>query len=712
MMNIITVPKIRNPLLIAMTIAVMAATTAQAQAADTSAWECEFCPFESGHRADYQIGATDVSDDAAYLGDANGYSEDGNYGNIDGEGSYTRERQQLRWQVEDLGLDSRYAELTGGRQGSVDFNLSYREIPRTQFITTSTIFQQSTDDTLLLPTGWVRAANTSGFSALDTSLTRRDIESDRSILQVGGRYLATKRISFSADYRRQEQDGIDFVGGSFFFQASQLLRPIDYVTDAADFSVRYAADNGFLSLAWHLSAFESDNNALSWENPFTAGTGAEFGALALPPGNNFNQLSLAGGYKFSQSRTVVAFSAAAGRMGQNKAFLPYTTNPNTVVAALPRLSLDGEVDTSNFAFSLTSRIINKAHLKLSYRYDERDNNTAQDIWSGVIAEAFVTGAATNIPYSFERSTLKLSADYDLFDTVRVSGGYDRKTVDRDFQEVAGQTEDSGWGRVLWRPNGALQIDVKGGAARRDIDGSYDETFAATLGQNPLLRKYNLAFRYRTFGELTFVAALPESPLTITINGLFADDSYTRSKMGLTSGDELNLTGDLSWAFSAKSSLYLTAGYEDIESEQFGSELFAREDWYATNNDSFVTAGGGIRVREIAGKVDLQLDYTRSEGTSEIDVGSVANGLSQFPDLESTLQYLRMTLSYQQSDRLALTMNLRYQSFEAEDWALQGVGPATIPSALMLGAQAYDEEQVIFGLGFRYSIGGAERTPSN
>jgi len=299
----------------------------------------------------------------------------------------------------------------------------------------------------------------------------------------------------------------------------------------------------------------------------------------------------------------------------------------------------------------------------------------------------------------------------LFDTVRVSAGYDRKTIDRDFQEVSGQTEDGSWGRVLWRPNGALQIDVKGGAARRDID-SYDETFAATLGQNPLLRKYNLAFRFRTYGELTFVASFPESPVTITLNGLFADDSYTRSRMGLTSGDELRLTGDLSWAFSAKSSLYLSGGFENIESEQFGSELSAREDWYATNKDSFVTAGGGVRVREIGGKVDLQLNYMRSEGTSEINATSAANGLSQFPDLESTLEYLRMTLSYQQSDRLALTMNLLYQSFEAKDWALQGVGPATLPSVLTLGAEPYDEEQVIFGLGFRYSIGSSGNTPSN
>jgi len=356
-------------------------------------------------------------------------------------------------------------------------------------------------------------------------------------------------------------------------------------------------------------------------------------------------------------------------------------------------------------------VFDNARIKLAYRYDERGNRTAQDLWTGVIAEAFVSGADTNIPYSFKRSTLNLSADYDLLDAVRVSGGYDRKSIDRDFQEVAEQTEDSGWGRILWRPNGSLQFDFKGGASRRDID-RYDETFAATLGQNPLMRKYNLAYRYRTFGELTMAASLPESPVTVTINGLYADDSYTRSKMGLTSGEELRLTADLSWTLSKTASLYVTGGYEKIRSEQFGSELFAREDWNATNNDKFYTAGGGVRVREIGDKFDLQLDYTRSEGTSEINVASVAAGPNRFPDLQSKLEYLRLFLSYQQSDRLDITMNIRYQSFLAEDWALEAVEPATISSVLSLGAQPYNDEVLIFGLGFRYSIGTSTQAPSN
>jgi len=676
-----------------------------AQGIDTSEWACEFCPFESGQRADIAIGASSVSDDSAYFGDATGYSEEGVYANIDGDGSYSSEGHRLQWQVEDLGLDSRYAKLRGGRQGTFDYDLAYRQIPRYKYFTTDTIFQQSADGALTLPAGWVRAPLTSGFTELGTSLAPRDIESERRTLTIGGNYLTSGHFKFSANYRRQEQDGLKSIGGPYFSQSSLLPGSFDTITDAMDIGARYSGDRGFLLLAYHLSDFDNKNTELRWETPFTSAPGAEFGALAQAPDNTFQQVSISGSYGFAQNRTVASFSAAIGRLEQDQAFLPYTTNANLTVDPLPESNLDGEVNTTNLAFTLSSRAFSKSHIKLAYRYDERDNQTKQYDWNRVIGETFVSGdTEMNTPYSFERSTLNLSADYDLFDNVVIAGGYDRKTIDRDFQEVAEQTEDTGWGQVRWRPNGLFEVRLKGGASERDID-RYNEIVAAALGQNPLLRKYNLAYRYRRFGELTFSVSLPETPVSLTVTGLYSDDDYTQSMLGVTAGEEARLAADISWAVSETSSLYLTGGYENIESEQSGSEQFATPDWFAQNTDSFYTTGAGFRVRQIGGKFDLQIDYTRSDGNSEITMNSASGGLSYFPDLESTLDYLRLKLAYKRSDRLELTMNVRYQSFTTEDWGLEGVGPATIPVVLTMGANPYDDEVVIFGLGFRYLIGG-------
>ncbi len=699
--------KVSKKKVLVLVAACVIAAEAQSQAVDTSGWICEYCPFESGQRSDISAGASQVSDDAAHLGDATGYSESGTYANIDGDGSFVSDKHQLRWQVEDLGLDSRFAELQGGRQGTYEYKVAWRQIPRTQYFTTDTIFVQSAADTLSLPEAWVRAPQTSGFTALDESLVSRDIESERRTLELGGRYLASSRLHFSADFRRQEQDGLRVNGGSYFTQSSLLPGPFDFATDTVDFGVRYAGDSGFLSVSYFLSEFDNSLDELRWENPFTGAPGAEFASQAQAPDNSFQQLALNGNYRLTQYETVIAFTGAVGQMDQDATFLPYTTNSNLIVAPLPRANLAGDVNTSNLAVSATSKINSKARVRMSYRFDERDNQTPQDTWTRVITDTFLSGEAeTNTPYSFKRSAFSAGADVDLFETLRASGGFDRITMDRDFQEVAEQTEDTGWGQLRWRPDDVIQLDIKGGVSERDID-HYDESFAASVGQNPLMRKYNMAYRYRLFGEMTVSMALPESPVAVTLTGLFADDDYAKSQLGLTAGDDFRLAADLSWAASETASVYVSGGYENLQSEQSGSESFTTADWQAENSDDFYTAAAGLHMRQIAGKFDLQLDYTRSEGTSAITLDSLSTGLSQFPDLQSTLDYLRLRLAYDRSEKMQWTVDVRYQRFVAEDWALEGVGPATIPAILTMGAEPYDEEAFIFGLGFRYRMGASQ-----
>ena len=686
------------------------APAAESAPPDTSDWKCQFCPFERSYDANVTAGGSYVSEDAAKFGDASGYDEKGGYVNLDGEGNYASDGYRLNWYAEDLGLDSRVFELEAGRQGKYGFRLGYRELPERVFDTTSSVFGVSGNDTLTLPGSWVPAPLTSGMTALSASLSRQNTESDRQIIEFGANYLPTSRFGLFADYRQQQKDGVDIFGGSTFTQASQLLRPLDYQTDEIDLGIRYATGRGHLTLAYYGSFFENDFTGLTWDNPFsfdpsTSLPGEDQGRHAQEPDSDFQQVTLSGSYRATTLNTTLAFSAAAGRGEQDDLLLPYTINPGITAAPLPRSTLDAEVDTMNLAFTVVSRPFRKARVKLAVRHDERDNKTSQLQWTPVITDTFPTVAnQLNIPYSFERSRLNLSADYRLFDTVRLSAGYDRTELDRDFQEVAEQTEDAGWGKIRWRPNSYLEITAKGGASQRDID-RYDETVAASLGQNPLLRKYYLAYRYQEFGELTFSASHPERPVSFTINALYANDDYTRSQLGLTESEELRFAADLSWSISEHALGYITAGIEEIDGEQSGSELFSTPDWQANHTDEFQHFGAGLHVSEIGDKVDLQFDFTRADGTTEINVASSPGGQSLFPDLETTLDSLRLKLIFRWSEKLQANLSLRYESFSAEDWALQGVAPDTIPTTLTLGAQPHDYEVWMAGIGFRYLIGG-------
>jgi len=682
-------------------IAVPASESA-AQTVDTSEWVCEFCPFETGTRGDYEVGASYVSDDSAYFGDATGYDEEGAYALVNGSGGFSGDASRADWKLSDLGVDSRAATLRGAYAGSFNYELDYREIPRRQFNSTSTIFSNSGGE-LTLPPGWVSAATTTGFTTLDDDLRARNIESDRTIYGLGADYHPSQSWTIAAAFRRQEQTGNKIMGGSYFTNSASLPVQIDRTTDEVDIGLRYA-DNGFtLALNWYLSEFDNGNTGYGWQHPFTTVAGAETAELAAAPDSRFQQLAFSAGYGFATFDTYVVMSAAIGEIEQTEPLLAYTRNANLTTSALPRRDLAGSIETTRYAFSLTSKPTRKSRVRVSYNFDERDNKTAQALWNRVIADSFISNdPQLNIPYSFERSTLRASAEYKLLKALRISAGYDRVDKDFDFQEIDEQTEETGWGRVRWRPLDTIDVDIRGGAGKRDID-SYNEMFAQALGQNPLMRKYNLAYRYRNFGELTVTYSPATAPLTLSLTGMRTDDEYSKSQIGLTSGDELRFGADLSWQTAENTTIYLNVGSEDISSTQFGGAAGAPT-WRADYDDDFTTIGAGFVMRNVAEKFDLFLDYSHSDGSSEIEVDSTTAPDDQFPDLTNEMDNIQFRLSYNQSERLGINLNLRYQSLSSDDWALEGVAPDTIPVVLALGATPYDPEVFIVELGFRYRLG--------
>ncbi|MGI9235136.1 MAG: MtrB/PioB family decaheme-associated outer membrane protein, partial [Woeseiaceae bacterium] len=433
--------------------------------ADTSNWKCESCPFETGYRADINAGATYVGEDGAIrFGNGTGYDDEGGYANVDGQGRYTSDGYQLDWRVEDLGLESRVFEMDGGRQGTFGFHVGYRELPYRRFDTSQTVFNPSTSDTLTLPSGWVQAGLTTDMTQLSSSLRQQTIESDRQIFDAGADWKPAKAFRVYADFRRQNRDGIDITGGSSFTQASLLPRWFDYETDQIDAGIQYGTERASLTLAWFGSYFTNQNPSLSWDIPFTSSPGQDQYVMAMAPDNDFEQISLSGAYRFTQWDTVVAFSMSSGQGDQNEPLLPYTNNPAVGADPLPVSSLNAEVDTTNYAFTVTARPLPKGRIKFAYRFDERDNKTAQSSWNRVITDLFVSGdIEQNVPYSFERSSISVGGELVVWKDIRLSAGGERKEVDRDFQEVAEHTIDAGWGQARWRPLAWLDLRIKGGA---------------------------------------------------------------------------------------------------------------------------------------------------------------------------------------------------------------------------------------------------------
>lgn len=687
----------------ALTAALVAPGASHAQV-DTSSWVCQYCPFDKGYRAEYDAGASHVSDDALRYGNATGYDEKGAYVELGGTGRYANEGTEVSWWASDLGLASRTLELTVERPGTLSVNLGYRSIPYRLFDSTRTVYAIG-NDTLTRPSTWTPASTTGGMSDLDAALHPVNIESDRDILDFGLSYRLTSNIKVHADYQRQQRDGIRIASAGGYTQAQFLPRRIDDYTDQVDTGVAFDLGNLDVSLGYYGSFYGNRVDYVRWDHLFTPFSSDGVGRTATEPDNQFQQFVLSGVFRTDLLNTLVAFSAATGTGKQDMNLLPYTVNPDLNSPALPVTALDGKVDTGNYAFTLTSRPLAKARIKLAYRHDERDNRTPVLTWTRVITDTFVTNdAEENIPWSYRRSRLNLSATYSLFDTLTASAGYDRSDIERDFQEVADQTEKSSWGKLRWRPTAYLEATFKGGDALREVD-DYDTSVAASFDQNPLMRKYYLAYRYREFAELALSASLPERPLSVGMTYLYADDSYSKSELGMTASQERRYSFDFSWGLSENSTLYLTAGNEAIEATQVGSESFAGPTWTADHDDEFTHFGGGVRLTGLGEKADLTLDYSHGSGETEILYSGMSVAPEALPKLDSTLDSLNLTLRYAWSDRLSTDFVLRWDSFETSDWALDGVLPDTIPSILGSGATSWDYDIWAFGVSFRYLTGG-------
>jgi MtrB/PioB family decaheme-associated outer membrane protein len=700
--------KTRSILLTLAVASILAATGASAQQAaapDTSEWTCSKCPFERGYRSSVDAGAAVVDESAAKFGDATGLDEDGGYLLAGAEGRSAHESGYvLDYELTDLGLDSRELRLAGGRQGSYDFELFYDAIPHRIWDTTDTVFGGTGSSSLTLPPGWVDAGSTGGMTALEDSLRSRDIGFDRDRYGGAGHYWLGERLQFGLDYRRDERDGTRTQLASFGSVSSELIRPVDDATDRLDATVRYQSAKWFVEAGYSVSLYDTKAALLRWENPFTAMvTGGDTGQLALAPDNQYHEFGVSAGWLGLPGNSTVALSAATGTGSQDTGFLPYTVNAQLATDALPARNLDGDVGITRFDLTLTSRPLERLRLRGSATYDERDNDSRQLPFTSIVhTDLFlVAGERTNPAYGYERTRLFGSADYAVYDELSVGVGGEYRETDRTGtrQEVSSETLMDGWGKVQYR-NGSFGIVVKGGAEERDPD-RYDLGVAADNGQNPWMRKYHMAYRYRGYGEVIADFTLPDLPLSFGASAAYGDDSYNQTIVGLISGIDRRYGIDVAWAVNEKFTAYANVGEERIDARTRGSSVFSTPDWRADVSDDFLTFGAGLRA-QFGEKARLDLDYTHAEG--ELDTRLLGAGAGTFPTVESDLDSLRADFTYALSERMDLAFTWRWEQYDSRDWALQGIGPATLPTVLALGADPYEYDVNYLAASLRYYFG--------
>jgi MtrB/PioB family decaheme-associated outer membrane protein len=307
-------------------------------------------------------------------------------------------------------------------------------------------------------------ANMLSAAATDNAAFRNvNIYTKRSKYDLGFGYNFNSNWDFAVSVRQETKNGYKLMstvsrdtGGDMAVIIPDL---IDQRTDQYNMSLDYKGDNAFFHAAYYASMFSNNSNSVTWQNwatgnamsPVSLGAtvatakGTTFDTMSTgSPDNQFQQLTLNGGYDFSKNtKLVVGTSYARGT--QNQTFLTDSTTP-----VVPQASLNGLVITDSFNAKLTTKATKDLNLAIGYKFDQRDNRTAvntyqySDTGEAATVSSLFTGlgvssgapavlaqnANANRPYSKKSDQINLDADYRFKPGQALRVGYDLQNINR------------------------------------------------------------------------------------------------------------------------------------------------------------------------------------------------------------------------------------------------------------------------------------------
>jgi MtrB/PioB family decaheme-associated outer membrane protein len=683
-----------------------ATTSAAEPSPDTSGWSCTQCPFFQGYQADAEAGALVADGANAYYGRYTGIDRSTAYVEADADGRWrSDEGSYANYQLERLGLSSRDGTVEGGREGRFDLRVSYDAQPTDLYDTSVTPFQNN-GGRLGLPADWVAAGTTSGMSALNSSLAPVNIGYDRRTFALTGQFFASPQWTLFGEFRRQEKKGTDLTGASFLTEALQLPQPIDYITNSLDAGAAWVGHSAGLRVTYTGSWFEDNSNSLDFANPYLSLVpGSTEGRLGTPPNNMLQQLGATGNVQLPWYATTLTYTASLGTLRQNAPFLPVSTLPDASVPSPG--SLDGDVRLSHYALGLASRPLPKLNLRGNATYDGRNDQTTPIAIAYVVTDTYPGGTALTPRYGEDRVRLDGGADYTLARWLKIGVGGQFLDVRYSPGQAFTHTQDvESWGRATISPIENLSFTFKYGDGLRKASAL--DLAALPAGENPLVLDYNYAPRDRVFYTLTSSWVVTPT-ITWALEGYLAKDDYRSSPLGLQASHEQRASTIFTWTPRESLSAYADAGYQRLYTGQNGATDATTAPWLIYDTERYwnVSIGGQWVASQ---RWSLTLDYVHAPSYEDAD--SVLGGLAQAsPQNWSKLDSARLGLTYRWTPALQLHLRYEHETYNSNDWALNGVGPSTVPNLLTLGVQPYRDNVNLIGLTVRYQFGSTDGSAS-
>lgn len=709
-----------------------------------------------------EIGVKHTSDDSAKFGEYNGLNKSGPdlVGNfsVRGGDAYEGGDGTMRWGVNgtDIGTTSRELGATVGNQGQWNLGISYDELRHNTAPGYQTPYQGSMGgNSFVLPADFngTNAANTRTLSAAQQAdFHTVDIGSTRKNTSLSAGYNINKQWSVKFDYNQLKQSGAKLmafaadiysgVGGATREVVSILPSPTSYKTDTVNLALNWVGEQAHMTTSYYGSFFRDDYDRVTWQTYQGANT---IQTMTTPPGNDFHQLNLSGGYDLS-AKTKLTGGLSYGHNTQNDAFVD-SAQMFAGLGTLPATSLNGVVVTTHADLKLTDQTIKDLFLSAGIKYDERNNRTASNLYS---FNSFSGNHAIypNTPLSIKKTQLELAGDYRLDKTQHILMAYNHDDISRWCDQYAassgvvagalgyypagtncvvatGSKEDKLSAGYKLKASDAVNLNA--GYSYAKLSSDFDtNAIAAMIGTNgnvtgSTIKGINagdfLGFHpyFDENRERQIIKAgvnwQANEKLSVGVNGKYTDDVYD-SDYGWKKGNQWSLNLDAAYNYSETGSVsaYVSqqSRHRDRTDKRNGATATAasataidippNSSDSGTLKDDDLTIGLAFKQAGLMhGKLELVGDLTYSQGKSAYSTvvnwpGLTTGGLTcaasilmscgDLPVIKNTMTQLKLTGTYQVDKSSNVVVGYLYRRLSSDDYYYNGLQYGFTPTTLM------------------------------
>lgn len=330
----------------------------------------------------------------------------------------------LRAEGRNLGLETQEFKASAEQQGDWAVGIAYDQIPHYGPYQISTPVAGIGTNNLTLPS-LTPGEQTLQTERTATSLTIKKFIYDNLVVNVG--------------FKNEDKKGARLMGanGNTNGYIGMLFtpEPIDSNHKQFEASLEYYTKKFQVTAGYYGSFFQNNaGNALNVNygtnnNNAIVTSGTQMSPMSLSPDNHANEFYVSGGYNFSDdTRATMKLAKTWAIQNSTFASIPYAGIAGSpgynygTTRITPRSNLDGEVQTTNMAAALTSRLTKDLSMLASWSYEDLNDKTPKDLY--LYDHGTTTAPIYNNPESQKSNRGKFELTYRLPASYAVTAGYD------------------------------------------------------------------------------------------------------------------------------------------------------------------------------------------------------------------------------------------------------------------------------------------------